>query len=333
MGKKYEQICMEERCRISQMRQDGSSIRKIAATLDRSPSSIAREINRNLSPSFKYQPLYAQQLYKSRRWKGSKLLRKPLLQEKILSFLKLGWSPEQIAGFLNKKQGKTIISYESIYRFIYAQIKRTKDYSWRHLLPRAKSKRGYRGRKGGPAHLTIKERFSIHERPPHTREEPGHWEADLMSFSSYQQHLLVLHERHSRLTCLFLQPNKVASQVAKKISNLFIHLPKPLRKTICFDNGTEFAHHYKLKPNIQTFFCDPYSPWQKGSVENTIGRFRRFLPRKTNLDELATIDIHMYAQLYNHTPRKCLGYSTPAEVFLKSLLHFKCEFTSPPSRG
>lgn len=332
MGQKYQQLSLEERCRISQMRQEGQSIRKVAAALDRSPSTIAREIKRNLSPASRYLPGYAKQLSQSRRWKGSKLLRNPSLQKKVLQSLKFGWSPEQVAGRLAQEYGQTIISHESIYRFIYAQIARTKNYRWRHLLPRSKSKRGYRGRKGGPSSLTIQNRVPIQLRLTHSRDDPGHWEADLMSFSDYQQHLLVALDRHSRLLVLFNQPQKTASQVASKLSALFLSLPKPLRQTITFDNGTEFAHHYKLNPSIQTFFCDPYSPWQKGSVENAIGRLRRVLPRKTNLDRLSKNNILAFAQAYNHTPRKCLGFKTPAEVFLNQLLHFKCESTFPPSR-
>src|SRR5690606_17520043 len=121
--------------------------------------------------------------------------------------------------------------------------------------------------------------------------------------------------------------------VAKNIAAVLAPLPQRLRQSITFDNGTEFAQHQVLRKRlgIQTYFCDPYKPWQKGGVENAIGRLRRLLPRKTDLSTVSTRQLQQLAALYNHTPRKCLGWQTPAEVFTK-LLHFKCESTFPPSR-
>ena len=110
-------------------------------------------------------------------------------------------------------------------------------------------------------------------------------------------------------------------------------LPQEWRQTITFDNGTEFAHHYRLHPlGTQTFFCDTCSPWQKGGVENAIGRMRRTLPRKTDLAGLSEKRFTQLVQAYNNTPRKCLGYRTPAEIFLNQVLHLKCESTFPLSR-
>ena len=140
----YTQITLEERCNIAQLQASGSSIREIASTLDRSPSTISREIKRNSDSKGGYQPLYADQQGLARRWTGSKLDRNPELREFVLGRLASGFSPEQIAGKLVSSAGRSRVSYETIYRFIYAQITRTKDYRWRHLLPRAKSKRGRR---------------------------------------------------------------------------------------------------------------------------------------------------------------------------------------------
>ncbi len=227
-----------------------------------------------------------------------------------------------------------MISHESIYRFIYAQIARTKDYRWRHYLPRAKSKRGFRGRRGGSAANLIEGRISVSERPQIAadRNTPGHWEADLMLFAKYGQAVLVLHERQSRVLFATRLPSKAADGVARRLLTLLAALPKPLRQTITFDNGTEFARHQALhKLAIQTYFCDPYAPWQKGGIENAIGRARRFIPRKTDLAILTNQRFLALLSLYNHTPRKCLGYQTPAEVFLK-LLHFECESTFPLAR-
>ena len=152
-----------------------------------------------------------------------------------------------------------------------------------------------------------------------------------MLFSKYGQALLVAHERYSRLVMLFKIKNKEANTVAAQLRDLFGHLPKELAKTATFDNGTEFAEHHLL--GMKTYFCDVRSPWQKGGVENAIGRFRRPLPRKTDLDQVGEKEIERLAALYNHTPRKCLGYKTPAEIFRKQLLHFKCELTSRLAPG
>jgi IS30 family transposase len=129
------------------------------------------------------------------------------------------------------------------------------------------------------------------------------------------------------------QPNKAADPVATKLTELFRSLPKSLRRTITFDNGTEFSYHHRLhKLSMRTFFCDPHAPWQKGGIENAIGRMRRGLPRKTDLATLSDHRLLSLVRSYNHTPRKCLNYQTPAEVFCHDLLHFRCESTFPLSR-
>jgi IS30 family transposase len=335
MGEKYEQLSLEQRCTIARHRQAGKTIRQIAAAMDRAPSTIARELRRNSGSQVGYQPGYAEQQAKSRHWRGSRLLRNPDLQHTVLKSLQQGWSPAQVAGRLKKENKRTVISYESIYRFIDSQIRRTKDYRWRQYLPRGKSKRGWHGHKGGSAVDHIHDRVSIDRRPAyiHKRRQPGHWEADLMLFAKYGQATLVTHERRSRLLLVSRQPNKAAQPVAQKLADLFRSLPKPLRRTITFDNGTEFAYHYRLhKLSMRTFFCDPHAPWQKGGIENAIGRMRRGLPRKTDLATLSDTRLLGLVRCYNHTPRKCLNYQTPAEVFCHKLLHLKCESTFPRAR-
>jgi IS30 family transposase len=254
----------------------------------------------------------------------------------VLSRLGEGCSPEQVAGRLARERGRPVISHESIYRFIAAQIARTTDYRWRLYLPRGKAKRGFRGRKGGSSALLIRDRISIHQRPQEVaaRSEPGHWEADLMLFRIYGQAILALLERRSRLLALVRQPNKQAAPVAEALTALLASLPEQLRRTITFDNGTEFAFHHRLRDSlgIATFFCDPHAPWQKGGIENAIGRMRRTLPRKADLATIDPADLLSLVRRYNHTPRKCLDFQTPAEVF-SSLLHFGCESTPSPSRG
>jgi transposase, IS30 family len=329
--RKYKHLSLEERCSIARLQEDGKSIRQIAAIMDRSTSTISREIERNSSRQQGYRPGYAHEQAQARRWTGSRLERDEGLRDSVIEKLTLGWSPEQVSGFLRQYPQSIRISHESIYRFLYAQIARTKDYRWRYFLPRAKSKRGFRGRKGGSSAKTIRYRVSIHQRSPEVenRKIPGHWEADLMLFSSYGQAILAIHERSSRLLVLYQQPNKAAKPVVDHLIGMLASLPKSLRQSITFDNGSEFAAHYELARTLdmQTFFCDPHAPWQKGGIENAIGRMRKNLPRKTDLARLTQDQLSSLARNYNHTPRKCLDFKSPAKVFLSSLLHFKCEST------
>ena len=138
MGKRYGHVTIEERCEVARLQAEGRSVRQIAAGLDRSPSTVARELKRNGSRTQGYQPRYADQQAHARRWRGSRLERDDGLREKVLSLLKQGWSPEQVAGRMAMESGKKSISHESIYRFVYGQLARTQDYSWRHYLPRSK---------------------------------------------------------------------------------------------------------------------------------------------------------------------------------------------------
>jgi len=337
MGDHYRQLSLEERCSIAQLREAGQSLRQIAAALDRQPSTIARELKRNSGRRVGYRPSYAQQQTRARRWSGSRLERDDALRDEVLNHLKTGWSPEQIAGRLAREAGRSIISYESIYRFIYAQLRRTNDGAWRLYLPRAKARRGWRSKGGGSSTSLIRQRRPITERPEEAcnRQISGHWEADYMLFADYGQNLLVAHERASRLTLIARTPNRKAPVTAKALASLLEPLPKDARTTITFDNGTEFAHHHQLhrQLGVETFFCDTHSPWQKGGVENAIGRLRRYLPRTTNLDHITSEQLSALAHVYNHTPRKCLDFQTPAEALSNNLLHFECESTPRPSPG
>jgi len=335
MGKQYEQLSLEERYQIAELHRAGRSLRQIAAAVDRQASSISRELKRNTGTGPRadpYRPSFADAQAKARRWSGSKLDRDAELRDQVLGHLRQGWSPEKVWGRLRLEQGKTVVGVETIYRFIYAQLKRTNNGAWRHYLPRAKAKRGRRRRAGGSPALLIKDRVPLDQRPEEAldRKQPGHWEADFMLFSTYGQDVLVLHERSSRLTVFLRTPNRKAEPTADTLAELLSPLPEPLRRTLTFDNGTEFAEHSKI--GLKTFFCDPHSPWQKGGVENAIGRFRRYLPRSTNLDSLEDDHISKAVHAFNHTPRQCLDFHTPAEVFSK-VLHFEWESTSRHSPG
>ena len=293
-------------------------------------------MKRNRGAKLGYQPAYAQQQTHARRWSGARLERDDALRERVLAALQSGWSPAQIAGRMRQQKTPSTISHESIYRFIYAQIRRTKNYAWRLYLPRAKFKRGYRGQRGGSPVLHIKDRVSIRKRPAFIlkRRQPGHWETDYILFSQYGQSVLVAQERASRFTLIAKPDSRQAQPTTEQLQQWLAPLPSQLRRTLTQDNGTEFAYHHKLRDaiGIKTYFCNPHSPWEKGGIENANGRIRRYLPRKTDISRCAPTDFTDIARAANNTPRKCLGFKTPAEVFQKYLSHFKCESTQPLAR-
>jgi IS30 family transposase len=323
MGQTYNHLSLRERVEIELLRTAGHSLRWIGRRLGRPASTIGRELKRNAKPTKQWRGAYDGErahtlARRRRRWDARfKLARQPDLRALVRESLAMGRSPEQIAGRLALEQGRTIISHESIYRFIYHRSG-LKDH-WHRLLPRAKSRRG-RLRRGGASPLSsIPHRRSIRERPQEARDRrtPGHWETDTMLFARYGQSLLILHERCSRLILAAHPPDRKADGIARHLHALLEPVPPPLRRSLACDNGTEFARHDRLAQalGLSTFFCDPHSPWQKGGIENAIGRLRRRLPRRTDLSLLTPAALNASVQAYNHTPRKCLGWRTPAEVF------------------
>jgi transposase, IS30 family len=229
-----------------------------------------------------------------------------------------GLSPEQFAGRLTLEGASMTISHESIYRFIQHRVAQ-KDNSWHKLLPCQKYYRGRRPKKGGPPAKTFQNYVSIDQRPDHinTRQTPGHWEADLMAFQNNKAFLLIAHERTSRKTFATIQPNKTAEAAKISLCAILQKLPKKMRKSITYDNGTEFAFHYLVNQVLKTksYFCHTHSPWEKGGIENSIGRLRRHLPRKTDINALSQADIDTIIESHNNLPRKCLGFLTPNQVF------------------
>ena len=223
---------------------------KLRSTLERAPSTINREMRRNARPTKVwrggYYPARAQRLAERRRRQDGrfKLARQPDLRDCVGKSLAMGHSPEQIAGRLALEHGHIIISHESNLPF-HLSSSAQKDY-WHRLLPRRKLRRGRRGRRGGSPASFIKQRRSITERPAEVegRETSGHWEADFMLFARYGQGLLVPHERQTRFTIVDHPLDRKADRTARRLARQLGRLPQPLRKTISFDNGTEFALEY-----------------------------------------------------------------------------------------
>ena len=314
----YTHLSYDERTLISHYHDNGISIRRIGQLVGRSTSTISRELSRN-SNKIGYNPQTAAKRYLVRRHKPCKLDLDTDLKAYVLNCLYEGLSPEMIALRLKnfgKLEGISPISHESIYRWLYrAPQRREKLYRLliQHHGRRGRRRRAHRGK--------IKDRVSIHERPSHVmdRKEIGHWEADLMSFKGNRQHMLVLHERKTRYTAAIRLKTKTARETIKVILDFFKALPKGIFKSVTFDNGGEFAKHKEITDQLgaPTYFCDVYASWQKGGIENQNGRFRRDLPRKT---DLLSLDDHEFEQIilsHNLTPRKVLDGLSPIETLAK----------------
>jgi len=319
----YTHLTYDERVRVSVMKQSGFGIRQIGRELNRSPSTVSRELKRNEAPPGIYWPDTAAQLSKMRRRRGGKLDHFKALSFFVIEQLTCHlWSPEQIAGYLKYRQKiLPYVSHETIYSWIYGASQRAEK--WYKYLARHKRKRGLRKSKG-TCESRIKDRISIHERPKIIDKNRtfGHWEADLMSCQKNTQFMLVLRERLTMYIKSIRLKNKTAEVTHKAIIELMESLPEHARQSITYDNGTEFSFHTKVKEalkGLQTFFCDPYSPWQKGRVENSNGRLRKDFPRKIDLQKLTDDDFNESIGNYNLTPRKGLKWLTPDEVFQKNV--------------
>ena len=320
--KQYQQLNLDERERMAQLRQSEPSIAEITLALGRTRSTVYRELKRNQTAKGDYWPERAQQKAWERRLRGRRLDRDIALKEWVLDRLICDlWSPEQISGFLKCRQSDIkSISAESIYSWIYDK-KQWDMKLWHHLCRRkARRTRRYRYHRGG---ARITGRVSIHDRPQHIdkNEEFGNWEGDLMAFCRNSQHALVVRERKTMFTLSIPLVDKTASETHKSLIELLKYFPPAARKTLTVDNGGEFAQHFfvtkKLKMPI--YFCDPYASWQKGGIENTNGRLRRELPRKTDIKKISKEDYQEIILNQNLTPRKNLNWLTPLEAFTQNI--------------
>ena len=319
MGKNYDQLDIDERYEIYRLHQANTSLQAIGRLMGRSPSTVSRELRRNALPRGEYNPGSADRIALSRCRRLSRIERLNPLRTQVGDGLAMGWSPEQITSRLRLKGSEHSVSVETIYRFIYhPRVRSEKLY---RFLPRAKASRGrrYFKRRREP----IEGRRSISERTQSValREEFGHWEGDLMQFRTQRSNLLTVCERKSRFILTFHLQTKTADETGEAVIKLLRNLPRAARKSITYDNGGEFARHADMEAalNMPVYFCDPHSPWQRGSIENANGILRRDLPRKTNITNYTVRDISEITWAINSTPRKCLGFKTPAEAFLQSL--------------
>lgn len=317
-GKRFHHLNLDERETIMVLIAKDYSVYYIANHLQRHPSTIYRELRRNSSVIYKteYKAHRAQQRAEN-RWienHQKERLKCPQLRNYVIKGLKKDWSPEQIAGRLSIENRGFKTNHESIYQFIYSESRDLiKNLRRSH---RVRRKRGSAYQKRAPK---VQNRTMIDKRPKmvEDREEPGHWEADTMISRSSKDAGLIAIERKSRKLFLSKLNRKSAEQVRKKLNCRLSKIPVQLRKTITFDNGTENAEHELIASvlGVETYFCHPYSSWEKGSVENVIGLIRQYIPKKTDLSKIEIKDIKIIESRINNRPRKCLGFKTPNEVY------------------
>jgi IS30 family transposase len=240
----------------------------------------------------------------------------------VMDRLKAGWSPEQIAGRLRASGAPERLSHETIYRFVYSS--QGQKLGLYQDLPMARRRRRVRYQRK-PRGLFIPASNTIEQRPAEiaTRTSFGHWEGDLMMFRKElgKHNLTSLTERQSRYTILTRNRDRNSTGVMTGMIEKLKVLPETARRSITFDRGTEFAYYPLLKQRLgmDSYFCKPQAPWQKGTVENTNGRVRRFLSRDAGVATLPEEALLEICDRLNGTPRKCLGYRTPKEVLMSSL--------------
>lgn len=318
MNTRYKQLKIEEREKIAILRVEGGTIRAIARELGRHHSTILREVVRNGAPVNHgyYLSHRAQERAQSRKQEAGKRkrLRSKEIRHCVIDRLKLGWSPEQIAGRISVDIPGTTLSHEAIYQYIYVNAPHLRKYLARRHRKRL-SKR--HSRKHQRSHIPY--RISIDERPAHIndRTEFGHWETDSAVSKKSTVRLNVLVERKSRFVKITKMNNGSPPATRYAISERLLPLPTRARKSITYDNGFENLHHHRVNKILGTesYFCNPFHSWEKGSVENTVGLIRRFTPKGTDFAPLQNRTIKRIEMTLNNRPRKCLGFRTPAESF------------------
>lgn len=316
-------LTLAEREEISRSLAAGHSIRFIAGLLKRAPSTISREINRNGGLEG-YRASQADQAAwdRAQRPKNYKLADNPTLARIVAGKLQLQWSPEQIAGWLKRaypgNEGYQV-SHETIYRSLFIQARGAlKKELLEHLRRTRAMRRSRHHTQKTDNHGRITETVSISERPAavEDRAVPGHWEGDLM-FGDRNSQIATLVERHTRYVMLVKVASKDTETVINALINNARQLPQELYQSLTWDRGKEMAGHkrFTLATDISVYFCDPHSPWQRGSNENTNGLLRQYFPKGVDVSSYSQAHLNAVARKLNERPRKTLHYQTPAERF------------------
>ena len=316
-------LTLSEREEISRGIAAAQSARSMARLLGRSPSTVSRELSRNGGYD-RYRAALADETAwgRARRPKRCKLANNPRLRQAVASKLRLNWSPEQIAGWLKRARpgdGCYHVSHETIYRSLFVQARGVlKKELLGHLRSKRTIRRSQRIDPNGDRRGQIKDMVSIRERPAavEDRAVPGHWEGDLLS-GSKNSYVATLVERHTRYVILMKIANKDTQTVISALITQAKTLPNELYKSLTWDRGKELTDHrrFTLATNIDVYFCDPQSPWQRGSNENTNRLLRQYFPKGTDLSVYSQTHLNKVARQLNERPRETLAFETPAERF------------------
>ncbi len=316
-------LSLSEREEISRWLSMCRSLRSIARHLGRSASTISREVHRNGGAN-RYRAAQSDQAAwdRSRRPKLCKLACRPFLRRTVSKLLQKQWSPEQIAGWLKRMhpaEPEKQVSHETIYRSLFIQARGVlKKELVEHLRAKRTVRRSRHASMKRSGLGQIKNAVSIRERPPSVEDRavPGHWEGDLIA-GSKNSYIATLVERHSRYVMLIKVANKDTESVVSALIEQSRRMPSELYRSLTWDRGKELADHQRLAlaAEVDIYFCDPRSPWQRGSNENTNRLLRQYLPRGTDLSLHSQAKLGAIARQLNERPRKTLLYETPAERF------------------
>jgi IS30 family transposase len=316
-------LTLSERETISRGLAAQQSARSMARLLGRAPSTVSREVHRNGGRE-RYRASRADEhaWVRARRPKRCKLATSPRLRQAVTRKLRLNWSPEQIAGWLKRAHPQDEayqVSHETIYRSLFVQARGVlKKELLRHLRSKRTMRRSRHATGKGVDRGQIKDVISIRERPAsiEDRAVPGHWEGDLLSGPG-NSYIVTLVERHTRYVMLAKVADKSTRTVVSALIKQAKKLPTELYKSLTWDRGKELTDHrrFSLATDIDVYFCDPRSPWQRGSNENTNGLLRQYFPKGCDLSVYSQAHLNKVARQLNERPRKTLGFETPAEKF------------------
>jgi IS30 family transposase len=312
-------LTLAEREDISRGIASGSSLREIAKGLTRAVSTVSREVARHGG-----RPLYRASEADHQAWESALrpkvclLANHEQLRTMVASKLLLDWSPQQISGWLKNQyphDASLRVSHETIYRSLFLQARgMLKQELVKHLRSQRRIRRSRHSRIHGHSQGRIVDAISIRERPAEVEDRaiPGHWEGDLLR-GARNSHVATLVERHSRFVLLVQVPSKDTATVVAALSRHVCQLPDTLRRSLTWDRGLEMAQHksFTVATDVKVYFCDPQSPWQRGSNENTNGLLRQYLPKKADLSNYSQSDLDQIALRLNQRPRKTLGFETP----------------------
>lgn len=319
-------LSLAEREEISRGLCAHRSLRGIAAELGRAPSSISREIRRHGGRA-EYRALQAdaQAWHRARRPKRCLLSRHPRLCAAVSAKLRRDWSPQQIARWLPKAfadDHSMRVSHETIYRTLFIQSRGALKRQLLEHLRRGRTLRRSRTHQWQSSSQWLEQAFSIRQRPAEAEDRavPGHWEGDLLMGSGHSQ-IATLVERHSRFVMLVRLPAHDSARVVKALSRKIQQLPLQLRRSLTWDRGGELARHqqFTIDTQVTVYFCDPHSPWQRGSNENTNGLLRQYFPKGTDLSVHSQRHLDAIARRLNERPRETLGFETPADTLARSV--------------